>query len=98
MGFMSSQFPGQSRILIPYYSKIASLFVQTDGEPNLVQNTPPAIRAHSISLTTFCLTTSLYFSAFIIPVIHQPNTLEVEIDPKDFLLRMFNTLGDDDPL
>jgi len=40
MGFMSVEFPGQSRTLMPYSSKITSLFLQNDRESNLAEKHP----------------------------------------------------------
>jgi len=44
MGFMSGEFPGQSKTLIPYSSKIASLLLQNDREQIVFKNIPSSYK------------------------------------------------------
>ena len=81
--------------------KLFHFFSEWQGAKSCLKISPPAASVHSISLTTFCHTTSLSFPVFIIPSCNRlkwSNNLEVEFTTKHFLFGKFNTLDDDVPL
>ena len=93
-------FPGHFTTLVPYSSKIASRFCIMTGSKILFKNMP--------STYTCSFHFSYHFlSHYLVLIfrIHHPynrvkwsNQLEDEIIPKHFLLGIFNTFDDDDPL